>query len=82
LNVINIHVPPLRERRDVPLLVTHFLRKHAANGQPPALIEEGALDLLGSVVKKTARCQIYRESLLLLLEPWPWRPDDSVVSRL
>lgn len=29
LNVINIHIPPLRDRReDVPVLVTHFLRKH------------------------------------------------------
>jgi DNA-binding NtrC family response regulator len=27
-NVINIHMPPLRERRDdIPLLVTHFIRK-------------------------------------------------------
>ncbi len=31
LNVINIHLPPLRERiDDVPLLVRHFVRKHAA----------------------------------------------------
>jgi len=30
LNVVPVHVPPLRERReDVPLLVDHFLRKHA-----------------------------------------------------
>jgi DNA-binding NtrC family response regulator len=29
LSVINIHIPPLRERtEDVPLLVDHFLRKH------------------------------------------------------
>ena len=31
LNVIELHLPPLRARReDVPLLVDHFLRKHAA----------------------------------------------------
>jgi two-component system response regulator PilR (NtrC family) len=31
LNVIRIHVPPLRDRpEDVPLLAEHFLRKHAA----------------------------------------------------
>jgi len=31
LNVINIHLPPLRDRpEDVPLLVKHFIREHAA----------------------------------------------------
>lgn len=31
LNVINIHLPPLRERaEDVPLLAKHFIQKHAA----------------------------------------------------
>jgi DNA-binding NtrC family response regulator len=30
LNTVEIHMPPLRERReDIPLLVTHFLRQHA-----------------------------------------------------
>lgn len=31
LNVINIHLPPLRERtEDIPLLIQHFLRKYSA----------------------------------------------------
>ena len=39
LNVINIHLPPLRERRDdIPLLIAHFLRKHTqGNPTPPQL---------------------------------------------
>lgn len=37
LNVIQLHLPPLRQRReDIPLLVGHFLRKHAS-GPAPAI---------------------------------------------
>jgi transcriptional regulator with GAF, ATPase, and Fis domain len=36
LNVVRVALPPLRERRDdVPLLVEHFLNKHAAAGGRP-----------------------------------------------
>jgi two-component system response regulator AtoC len=43
LNVISIHMPPLRDRKeDVPLLVEHFLAKHrySATAQPAAISEE------------------------------------------
>ncbi len=43
INVISIHVPALRERKeDVPLLVEHFLAKHrySATAQPAAISEE------------------------------------------
>ena len=40
LNVINIHMPPLRDRKeDIPALVEHFLAKHrySATAQPAAI---------------------------------------------
>jgi two-component system, NtrC family, response regulator PilR len=45
LNVISLHLPALRERReDIPLLVKHFLDKFgAASGAPPKLISPEAL---------------------------------------
>src|SRR5260221_7866796 len=37
LNVVRIHVPPLRERRaDIPLLVNYFLKKFAEKSNQPA----------------------------------------------
>ncbi|HEY6009941.1 MAG TPA: sigma 54-interacting transcriptional regulator, partial [Nitrospirota bacterium] len=49
LNVINIHLPPLRERiEDVPLLVKHFIQEHAAKRKDIMIkgITDDALDLL------------------------------------
>lgn len=48
LNVITIHLPPLRERmEDIPLLTEHFLNKHRyMPGSPPARITERAMRLL------------------------------------
>jgi two-component system, NtrC family, response regulator AtoC len=48
LNVVAIHLPPLRERtEDIPLLVDHFLNKNAAeNRGEVAQISREALDLL------------------------------------
>jgi two-component system response regulator AtoC len=46
LNVIQLHLPPLRERsEDVHLLVAHFLRKHAPEPRSPVALDE-----------KTMRC--------------------------
>jgi DNA-binding NtrC family response regulator len=48
LNVVSIHLPPLRERReDVPLLVQHFLRKYAAEfgAEPPAITSDALAQL-------------------------------------
>ena len=47
LNVVRIEIPALRERRDdIPLLVHHFLRKHAGERSRVGGIETDALELL------------------------------------
>jgi DNA-binding NtrC family response regulator len=45
LNVIPIHIPPLRERKnDIPLLVDHFLKQvEARSGRPSPRLSESAL---------------------------------------
>ena len=49
LNVINIHLPPLRERRDdIPLLITHFLRKHTLGNPMPPQLDEASSAYLNS----------------------------------
>ena len=46
LNVIPIRLPALRQRRDdIPLLVDHFLKRHA-QGEPPKVVSKDAMDLL------------------------------------
>jgi two-component system response regulator HydG len=47
LNVVRIEIPPLRERReDIPLLVQHFMRKHADSACRIEGIEDEALEQL------------------------------------
>jgi len=45
LNVVNIHVPPLRERpEDIPLLVDHFIKKYCLSMNKPVMtIDTSAL---------------------------------------
>ena len=51
LNVVPIHVPPLRERReDIPLLVEHFLLQFARNdGVAPRGVDSSAIERLGQL---------------------------------
>jgi DNA-binding NtrC family response regulator len=48
LNVVNVEMPPLRERpSDIPLLAEHFLQKYAAeNAKPTARFSTAALERL------------------------------------
>ncbi len=48
LNVINLHLPPLRERpSDIDLLADHFILKYSdANGVPPRDLTDAARDLI------------------------------------
>ena len=48
LNVVNIHIPPLRDRlADIPLLVDYFIKKYCMSmNKPPASIDPTALKRL------------------------------------
>jgi two-component system, NtrC family, response regulator AtoC len=47
LNVIQLHLPPLRERReDIQMLVAHFLRKHIPDSMEPVALDEKAMSCL------------------------------------
>jgi DNA-binding NtrC family response regulator len=48
INTVEIHLPPLRERReDIPLLAAEFLRRHAErNGKPVEGLESDAMEAL------------------------------------
>jgi len=48
LNVVNIHIPPLRDRKeDIPLLVDYFIKKYCISmNKPPASIDPTALKRL------------------------------------
>jgi len=50
LNVIHLHLPPLRERReDIPLLASHFLEKYARRlGKEITALSQFALDMLAA----------------------------------
>ncbi len=47
LNVVNLHIPPLRERKDdIPLLVNYFLAKHSTAGGSKSISREALRRLM------------------------------------
>jgi DNA-binding NtrC family response regulator len=50
LNVVNIHIPPLRERaEDIPLLVDYFIKKYCASMNKPLItIDQAAMKQLST----------------------------------
>lgn len=47
LNVVNLHIPPLRERKDdIPLLVNYFLAKHSPAGGSKSISREALRRLM------------------------------------
>ncbi|MDH3974196.1 MAG: sigma-54 dependent transcriptional regulator [Deltaproteobacteria bacterium] len=46
LNIVTLHIPPLRERKgDIPILVDHFLAKYAREyGKAPQSVTKGAMN--------------------------------------
>jgi DNA-binding NtrC family response regulator len=79
LNVLNIVVPPLRERReDIPLLVDHFLKTRAAQGRPVKAFEPGVLEQLAAHdwPGNVRELESVVERLLILAPGGAVRPDD------
>jgi len=79
LNVINLRVPPLHERReDVPILVEHFLERFQLQGQPEKRMSPEAMRLLQAYswpgnVRELANTV---EGLVLLAPGSEIQPDD------
>ena len=76
LNVIQIKLPPLRERReDIPVLATHFLKKYSAGAQEETL---RAFHLKPfSFSSTTSTPEMSGNSRTSSSEPWPSKATGS-----
>ncbi|MDC0707194.1 sigma 54-interacting transcriptional regulator [Stigmatella sp. ncwal1] len=85
INVIRLHLPPLRERReDLPVLIEHFLRKHHREGQRARGLDPEALPLFNAYPwpGNIRELENEIERLLVLGGDREWLPADLISSRI
>jgi DNA-binding NtrC family response regulator len=70
LNIIPIHLPPLRERKeDIPLLVQHFLKKFSVQESAPVSVKAGTAR---SPEHEARSLSISQQAMRCLMSyPWP-----------
>ncbi len=86
INIINLHLPPLRDRReDIPLLVDHFLRMACeANGLPPVSVSTEAIGYLQTLpfpgnIRELKN--LVERTLLMKPHPQPLQPHPRPLSK-
>ena len=85
INVIRVHVPALRERRDdIPILIDHFLKKHHRDGQRARGLAADAAALLGAYAwpGNIRELENEIERLLVLGSDLDLIPADLISSRI
>ena len=83
LNVININLPPLRDRReDIPLLIQHFLEKFSKENEK--FLDANNRSCCASIPKRCSCCSIipgratYANWKMSWSAPWCWRPTQVI----
>ncbi len=85
INVIKVTVPPLRERKDdIPVLIEHFLRKHAQPGMKARSLSPDAMSVLQEYrwPGNIRELENEIERLLVLGSDQPVIPADLISSRI